>query len=160
MSDEYGTGSDPLDIIIGVHGLRTFIVSADGKLSSVTQRGGHWEDGVCIARCLAYTSDDPDNPHVAPEKDCRCGIYATLSLEVLFSQYPEPASRIVTVIAAEGKTRLGTVGLRTAAARVVAYWVADPLDHPVEAKACADQLPGARRFFNMAMMARMYELGE
>jgi hypothetical protein len=60
--------------------------------------------------------------HDAPDSDCRCGIYASLNLENLRRQYAE-ALFMVAVIAAEGKTIIGTRGLRTEYARIVAYWI-------------------------------------
>ena len=148
MSDEYGdTVVD--NIQVARYALRTFAIR-DGNLESVIQRGGgHWTEGVCVAHCLAH----PD--HVAPEADCRCGIYGALTLGVLQRQYQEFTCRIVTVIAAEGKTMLGTIGLRTAAARVVAYWCTEGRE---DAAICAQQFPDARRFFDAVVMARLYRM--
>ena len=109
--DDYGN-NEPVAYEVARYALRTFVIR-DGQLSSVIKGGGHWNEGVCEAVCLA-------EDHEAPAPGCRCGIYGALSLQTLYSQYPKAASRIVAVIAAEGKTMLGTVGLRTAAARVVA----------------------------------------
>jgi hypothetical protein len=117
MSD-YGSGA-ATDLAVGVYALRTFAV-ADGKLSSVIQGAGHWDDGVCEARCVK------DPTHEAPADGCKCGIYGTHTLEALFSRYPEHSSRIVAVIAPEGRTVTGPKGLRTAFARIVAYWCAEP----------------------------------
>ena len=48
MSDASGL---PDDIEVGdAHALRTFAVE-DGRLASIAQRRGHWEDGVCEAIC-------------------------------------------------------------------------------------------------------------
>lgn len=77
-----------------------------------------WAGGTCRAVCWR-------NPHhVAPVDDCTCGIYAATSLQALHEQYRRPAQRIVAVIAAEGPTIIGERGMRTSAARVVAYWCA------------------------------------
>ncbi len=62
------------------------------------------------------------------------------------------------MIAAEGLTVSGETGLRTAAARIVAYWCAESNWSPSEADVCADQCPGARRFYDARVMARMYGL--
>lgn len=75
-----------------------------------------WEGGVCEARC-AHGHD-----HTAPDETCTCGIYGATSLGSLRSQFPDLAAGIVAVIAAEGTTIIGSAGLRTSAARVVAYW--------------------------------------
>ena len=49
MSEDSGL---PTDIEVGdAYALRTFNAE-DGRLVSVTQRGGHWEDGMCEATCL------------------------------------------------------------------------------------------------------------
>jgi hypothetical protein len=157
MSDDrdYGSG-DPvdLDLAVGLYALRTFR-TVDGQLASVVQGTGHWGNGVCEARCLK--SSDAD--HKVPADDCHCGIYGTHTLEALFAQYGEFACRIVTVIAAEGRTVTGLTGLRTAAARIVAYWCAEPDRSRSEADVCAEQCPGARRFYDLNVMARLYGLG-
>ena len=147
MSDEYGD-TVVSDIQVALYAWRTFVIR-DGKPESIIQRGDHWTDGVCVAHCLAH----PD--HVAPEADCRCGIYGALTLRALQQQYQQFTCRIVTVIAAEGKTMLGTIGLRTAAARVVAYWCAEGRE---DAAICAQQFGGARRFFDAVVMARLYRM--
>ena len=64
------------------------------------------------------------------------------------------------MIAPEGTTVTGATGSRTAAARVVAYWCAEPDRSPAEADFCAHQCPGARRFYDLNLMARLYGLGE
>jgi hypothetical protein len=137
-----------------VFALRTFVIE-DGELSSVAKGAGHWSGGVCEAVCLY-------EDHEAPAVDCRCGIYGALSLDVLRNQagMAEAARWIVAVIAAEHRTMHGTVGLRTSAARVVAYWCAEPDDkHRDDATLCAEQFPGARRFRNDAAMALTYHIG-
>jgi hypothetical protein len=149
--DDYGN-TEPVAYEVARYALRTFVIR-DGQLSSVIKGGGHWNEGVCEAVCL-------DEDHEAPAPGCRCGIYGALSLQTLYSQYPKATSRIVAVIAAEGKTMLGTVGLRTAAARVVAYWCAEPNDqHRDDIAICAVQCPGARRFHDVEVMARLYHMG-
>jgi hypothetical protein len=100
-----------------------------------------WADGTIQARCVKerpYFSRnggigssvyswgsirpiwDPE-PHIAPALDCTCGAYGSLSLNHLTRQYPVATHGIVAVIAAEGRTIIGTRGLRTQYARVVAY---------------------------------------
>jgi len=153
MSDGHDFDSGgAVDLVVGMYALRTFKI-VDGQLSSVAVGAGHWENGVCTAICTR----NPD--HVAPEDGCTCGIYGTHTLEGLFNQYGEFACRIIAVIAAEGPTVIGTTGLRTAAARIVAYWCADPDRAQSEVDACAAQCPGARRFYDLDVMARLYGLG-
>lgn len=155
--DDYGIDTEPAEPVIGRYALRTFAIK-DGKLASIIQGAGHWENGTCEARCV--TTAVTDEPHEAPAPGCGCGIYGTLSLAALFDQYAQYACRIIAVIAAEGVTYVGSVGLRTAAARVVAYWCAEPDNHqPNEADMCAQCCPGARRFYDLDVMARLYGLG-
>ena len=150
--DDYGN-SDLVEPAVGIYALRTFVIR-DGQLDSVVQKGGgHWNDGVCEAQCVG-------GDHEAPAPDCRCGIYGALSLAVLYRQYPQETSHIVAVIAAEGRTMMGTVGLRTSAARVVAWWCAEPTDgHLGDAAVCTQQCPDARRFHDVDVMARLYHMG-
>ena len=57
MSEDSGL---PTDIEVGdAYALRTFAVK-DGRLASIAQRGGHWEDGKCVAICPP-NPDDPDH---------------------------------------------------------------------------------------------------
>jgi hypothetical protein len=60
--------------------------------------------------------------HDVPDIDCRCGAYGALSLEDLVAQYAGHSCRIIAVMAAEGPTVIGPRGLRTAFARIVAFW--------------------------------------
>lgn len=104
------------DIEIARYGLRTFNLNT-GRLKSVFKNYA-WENGVCVAQCLA----DPPCGKDTPNERCQCGIYATTTLDSLLSQYRDSANQCVTVIAAEGTTIIGDRGMRTAAARIVAYW--------------------------------------
>jgi hypothetical protein len=92
--------------------------------------------------------------HEAPAEKCHCGIYGTLNLAHLMSQYPHDAANIVTVIAAEGNTILGSRGLRTAYARVVGYWSPVP-----EIRSIAErQFYDARFFEDIDEMLAHFEL--
>jgi hypothetical protein len=157
--DDYGIDSEPVDIEVNRYALRTFAIE-DGKLASIVKGGGHWENGKCIAKCLDLlrSDDDPHEAHEAPAPGCHCGIYGTLTLAALFTQYPQFAARIIAVIATEGTTYIGSVGLRTAAARVEAYWVADLDDSAREVAVCAAQCPEARRYYDVELMAQLYGL--
>lgn len=102
------------------------------ELASVGVPGSHWARGECVAACLGLFAlwgvmNTPVLAHPAPQEDCHCGLYGTLTLQSLQVQYPQYAARIVTVIAAEGQTIIGDTGLRTERARVVAYWCQDDL---------------------------------
>ena len=119
-------------------------VSFSGRiLTGMYRSGGQWLTGACVARC--------EKGHKAPDEECGCGIYGALSLSLLTASYPQ-ASRLVTVIAAEGKTVIGDLGLRTEASRVVAYWCSP--DARVERHQCAKQFLGAKEFADLAMMVQ------
>lgn len=120
------------DVEVGRFALRTFRI--------VWQSDVDWDNGVCEAVCIKRTESvyswggnllgvlqdqlhDPAVPkHDAPFEGCTCGIYGTLDVAALMRQYWHNARHLITVIAAEGRTIIGPVGLRTARARVVAYW--------------------------------------
>jgi hypothetical protein len=110
--------------------LRTFTYNLDYEnFGSVSAYGNHWARGSCTARCLAgsvsyYPFISPQRDHDAPNEHCSCGVYGTLTLEHLVGQYPHEATAVVAVIAAEGQTIIGDLGLQTARATVVAYWLA------------------------------------
>ncbi len=155
MGSDYGDSDpqnfdpdiEPEDIEVGRYAVRTFDL-AGGALGSIIKTGHRWEDGACIAKC-DVTDHDP------PDKDCACGLYGCLSLSGLFGQYPDHAKRMVAVIAAEGVTYIGDLGLRTAAARIAAWWVSDDGDEELCARLC----PGARQFINLEVMAGVYGIG-
>jgi hypothetical protein len=109
-----------------------------------------WRGGECVASC-SY-----GRPHRAPDDDCDCGIYGATSLQSLRWQSPDPAASIVAVIAAQGATIIGSQGLRTQAARVVAYWChpAPMLDDAREV--FAEQCPAAGAFTDLDAMLAAY----
>ncbi len=138
----------PTDIEVGdAYALRTF-KAEDGRLVSVTQRGGHWEDGVCIATCLK----NPD--HVAPVRNCTCGVYAFWTVEELLDQYLECARSMVAVVRLDGLTIEGDNGVKANAAQIVAWWCAE--DAAELATACAASAPGTRRYFDRDVMLGLY----
>jgi hypothetical protein len=141
----------PTDIEVGdAHALRTFAVK-DGRLTSIAQRGSHWEDGKCEAICLAHP-DDPD--HEVPSEDCTCGVYAFWTVEELLNQYVDFARRIVTVVRLDGLTIEGDNGVKANAAQIVAWWCAE--DAAELATACAASAPGTRRYFDRDVMLGLY----
>jgi len=101
----------------------------------VYDKADGWEDGTCEATCgnsaakmVTWGGDvlsKTNQRHQPPDERCGCGIYAALSYADVLHQYRQHARHIVAVVAAEGVTIIGTRGLRTQFARVVAYWV-DP----------------------------------
>jgi hypothetical protein len=172
--------------------LRTFAFNSDYmNFGSVSAFGNFWADGTCTAECLAvpkggmgaialgraFPSPDYDGTkdHEAPNEDCSCGIYGTLTLEHLISQYPLECRSIVAVFAAQGQTIIGDLGLQTQYARVIAYWLkeAQPSYDPFEyttmmygsrpnfdplrlAATAAVQFKGATYFQHIDQMLRAY----
>lgn len=130
------------DLEVGRFAVRTFRMDSwrgiPESLCSVQLGTGHWNGGFCVASCLAelmvqgYTGYHgyPRGPyfgfeipeHPVPDLRCTCGIYGALSLEALDRQYDRWSTDFTAVIAAEGRTIIGTRGLRTERARVVAYY--------------------------------------
>lgn len=134
------------DIEVGRYALRTFRVRHSQLVSVV--KDYTWEGGVSIAQCLKEKNPCPSSPN----RKCDCGIYGTLTLEHLIKQYSQYAQKCVAVIAAEGTTIIGSRGLRTAAARIVAYWTRGfPQD-----EVFAQQCPEAQSFDGIAEMLEAY----
>lgn len=125
------------DIEVARYALRTFKFDS-GRLMPIAVPVDAWKGGVCEAACLRdqwhpygpmlslfgieFDALDRPRDHEAPADNCDCGIYGCLTIERLKQQYPFECMDLVTVIAVEGNTIIGDVGLRTQAARVVAYW--------------------------------------
>ena len=132
-------------------------------------KDGDWEDGTCTATCsrgpqvnrklrqnkLGQNVYTHEAAHQVPDMDCSCGIYGSLSYADLIHQYKRNAHNIVAVVAAEGATVIGDRGLRTAFARVVAYWVGPD---PVHIKVAEVQFSGAKRFDSITDMLPAYGL--
>lgn len=127
------------DIEIGRYGLRTFRLSGKGLHS--LYKPTTWHGGKAIAGCLSmggtlgplvatfssvrdWNSGIPfEGGHAAPADSCTCGLYSCTTLQSLVRQYGEELKGSgVAVVAAEGNTIVGEQGMRTAAARIVAYW--------------------------------------
>jgi hypothetical protein len=144
-------------VVGDVYAFRTFVIAKD-KLVSIgfgqgtadddDEDGGKWVNGMIEARCLV--NDD----HVAPVRDCSCGVYGFYDIEHLATQYPEPVKRIVAVIAIGGRVLVDEKGLRATRARVVAYWCAEGADD--EGAVCAADCPDTRRFRDRGLMALFY----
>lgn len=136
------------DIEVGRLGLRTFSYSViDETLGSLFfRKEGDWMEGTAVSRCdiierrtqlrgqgwNVWTGPDSVPLTVpahqdGPYMDCRCGIYAATNLYDLYAQYTQTMN-LVTVVAVEGKTIIGDTGMRSTAARVIAYWVAPRID--------------------------------
>ncbi|BCP12375.1 hypothetical protein MINTM020_44730 [Mycobacterium paraintracellulare] len=141
--------SEPSSVIrIGdAYALRTFRAE-DGRLASVAQAGSHWQDGVCIATCLS----NPD--HVAPVRNCTCGVYAFWSVEELLDQYLESARQMVAVIRMDGDVEPGDKGLRASAAQIVAWWCAEDATELVEASVAS--IPATRPDDDRNVVVRRY----
>jgi hypothetical protein len=139
-----------VDIEVGRYALRTFKVDFKRReLRSLTQ-GRHgpseWAGGLCVAKCHYYG-------HQPPDPTCTCGVYGAVSLGGL-KQFGVFARSLVAVFAAEGDTLLGDCGLRTAYARVVAYWAPS---RGVQ-RICAKQCGGAKRYNKLDDMLAAYDL--
>lgn len=126
------------------------------QMTSIAARGLAWSDGTCSASCVSDMRElINDEVHEAPGKDCGCGIYGTLSLYHLKSQYPSQANKCVAVIAAEGNTLMGSRGLRTQYARVIAYWCVEKY-----APICIRQFEGAKHFCTVKEMLDEFGIPE
>lgn len=159
--------AEDTDLEVARYGLRTFRVRTRGEMRSQqwglrsVVKSTYWTDGVMEAKCMAdaraflWSLHENEEEHVIPDKNCSCGIYATTSLDSLMAQYPAYAlSGGVAVIAAEGPTIIGELGMRTTAARIVAYWCPDKKKRKVYEEVCQD----ARHFRNMSDMLEAYNL--
>lgn len=138
------------------------------ELCSTSMSGSHWKHGVCEATCRVpqnahqnllielaalTTGTEPVYGHQAPQEDCHCGIYAAHTLGVLTDQFPQYVCDIVTVVAAEGQTIIGSKGFRTQRARVVAYWCSDRV-----APTAKTQFAEAQRLSDIPSMLTEYGL--
>lgn len=162
-----------IDVEIGRYALRTFRTNA-GRLQTVaweewieafeeTMNGswnGGWCNGTCEAQCLRMagilTGLHPLHRtagHSPPHRGCTCGIYGTVNLSSLLRDY-SCAREMVAVIAAEGPTIIGSTGLRTAAARVVAYWVRTR----TVGRICRRDLGDADEYHSLNKMIKAYGL--
>jgi hypothetical protein len=139
------------DLEVGRYALRTFHVPyGSTQLDSVAQTTyGSWLGGVCEAVCTKYA-------HTAPQEHCTCGIYGMLSIQQLFRQYSNNARYSVAVISVEGTTFIGEKGLRTEAARVVAYWCAQMGDQSHHWQAYSHQCPDADIYSDLNTMLTAY----
>lgn len=153
--------SEDKPIEIGGYALRTFKVTND-KLGSL-YKPTTWDNGVAIAECLA-----PQKCESPPGENCSCGLYGFLSLDELIRDYGANANRSVAVFEPEGDTVIGPRGLKTAAARIVAYWCSPPetVAHWDRGSLAelqgiyAAQCPDAKEFFDIAAMLKAYDLPE
>lgn len=112
-----------------------------------------WADGTCTAVCRKSSYQAPQHP--PPAEGCTCGIYASLSYADLIKQFRQDAQRIVCVINAEGSTIIGTRGLKTAHARIVAYWTVPSILERTVAKM---QFKGAKQFDEPLSMIEHYQI--
>ena len=149
MSDASGL---PTDIEVGdAYALRTFAVK-DGRLASIAQGGGHWEDGVCVATCPAIPRPRP--------RGARGGLHVR-RLRLLDRRGTDPpvrdfARRIVAVIRLDGESIEGDNGVKANAAQIVAWWCAE--DDRRASHGVRGQSPGTRRYFDRDVMVRIHGL--
>lgn len=158
--------SEVVDLDVGRFALRTFQIRNDSLFSIAASTGG-WENGACRAECLIFkdpnfmsnglqflmgaSDEEMIRQHNAPHLKCSCGVYGSLSLESLEAQYASYTQKLVTVIAAEGLTIIGTRGLRTQFARVVACWTARDFGG-------VNDLPDVTHFTDLDEMLARYDL--
>lgn len=170
----------PDDIEVGRYALRSFRLNTQDKHLCAIQPlnfcGDFWKGGVCEADCLASSQEKykllrqlylashvPLPPelqrdfhgHKAPKMECRCGIYGALSMRRLYDFATREMGELVVVIAAEGSTIIGDYGLRTSAARIVAFWATNPEWVSAVSKECNGE---ARHFTNLDEMLSTYNL--
>jgi hypothetical protein len=125
-----------------------------------------WRDGTCTAQCLrslygigrweaakGKTFLPAPPGHKPPHLACTCGIYGALDHTSLHRQYSYEMGNILAVIAAEGRTIIGTRGLRTEYARVVA-WKGDG----VYATIAKGQFKDAEQFDTTEELLKAYHL--
>lgn len=144
-------------IEIGRYALRTF--SDKGTwLGSVGVQGRHWHDGICEAKCVNTTIWAERRVHSAPQEGCTCGIYGTLSYEALHRQYRHESEALVTVMAAEGETIIGDTGLKTAAARIVAWWAPQRVWTLRAAILASMEFPDAKHYKSLDAMLDAYKI--
>jgi hypothetical protein len=138
------------DFEVARYALRTF-KTYDGLLRPIAMNGHYWMDGVCKAECLSTTNWDN---HTAPDENCSCGVYGSLSVEHLVAQFPRESALLITVIAAEGQTIIGPRGLRCEYARIVGYW------SPWRGirRICKRNIPDGIRFKRLQKMLDEYHL--
>ena len=146
------TQPDPAEseIEVGRYALRTFNLWRGGLYSLFQET--QWSGGTAIAECLispggklamtwgstpAVRYEYPEMKcKSAPGENCACGLYGTLGVDQLVYEYSAYAGGSMAVFAAEGTSYIGSRGLRTAAARVVAYWAANDRIADVYVKNC------------------------
>lgn len=145
----HGIGSAP-EPAVGVHAVRTFRISANGRLMPLVQVSDEWSAGWCIARC--------GREHQAPALDCTCGIYSLNNWRELRVQYPVASTRVIAVVALEGITIEGRKGYRSQAARVVDIWLRPGrLALPVDVVArLRENYPGVRFHTDLTEMLAAY----
>src|SRR5882757_73558 len=122
-----------------VYALRTFRINTDdGTLVPVAQPAEYraWAGGSAEATCAR------GRDHVAPDENCRCGVYAFGSVAEITRQYGQ-GQRVLAVVACHGKIIAGTKGLRAQRAKVVALWLSPRLAPALRSKVVAQyrQIP-------------------
>jgi hypothetical protein len=129
------------------------------EIKNLILRGYGYSDAPpWVTRCSTRSTPSSPGSSATPISTGTrsCGVYGFYTIDHLLTQYPDHACRIVAVITIRGRILLDNKGLRATAARVVAYWCAE--DAEAEAAVCANDCPGARRFYDRDVMTQMYEL--
>lgn len=145
------------EVEVARYALRTFVVDFEHRMLQpvIMPPDNQWKGGVCIAQCVKlYRRATIEDHTESPFEGCTCGIHGHFSLEMLRRNYRGQADDLLTVIAAEGVTFIANKGLRTQAARVVAYWS----DNATIRSICHEQCDGAECFDDVGDMLAAYEL--
>jgi hypothetical protein len=156
----FGSSAGDLNFEVGRKGLRTFAVEK-GRLKSPMSPGGpsYWDNGIAVAECRRWRDeDDRENCTESPNENCRCGLYAMHTLDELFKQYGQWARQCVAVIACQGTTYIGTKGLKTASAQIIAYWTHEQAK--VHLQVFRQQCPEAVGFTDIQEMLKTYGFPE
>jgi hypothetical protein len=103
------------DLIDPVLGFRAFEVGSDGLLRSPWVDGWVWRPGMVTARCR-QTRLTGWVTHIAPGRNCTCGLYAYTELDGRLLE----GGRCIASIAAWGEMELHAAGFRAQHACAVA----------------------------------------
>lgn len=176
--------SEVVDLEVGRYALRTFRFTETELVPLVDHGVPTWINGTCVAECLPWLRFLGGlSTHPSPALHCTCGVYGSFSYEDLVTQYDDYARALTCVISAEGQTIIGSRGLRTQAARVVAYhsnpnvrvspvvtdlmeslWrtmfngMVTYLTNEQRAEICERSLPGAKHYDDLAYMLHDFGL--
>lgn len=124
MSDDVG-----LDLVVGMKSARTFCV-ADSWLSSIAVNvpnihlePANYVRSIQNAWRSSYATAICKKNHPVPTKECTCGIYSFRTAQEVSKQYGYASAKSLAVVAPNGLGVLGSRGLRSSGAAIVAMWL-------------------------------------